>query len=142
MSRELDVQVAEAMGWHWDDDWGCLIPPEQKAKPDEMWLDWQYDKETHESWRDPALGAAISGIVYNGNFTKIHLPEYGSDIAAARIMEDWINDHCDRLHYVEAMVSVLRKDGVLPTSQEWVWWAIAYATPEQRCRAFLTAMGK
>ena len=81
MSRELDVRVAEALGGRRDDDWGCLIPPEQKAKPDEMWPDWQTDGV--DTWREPVKGHSIEGIVYNGNFTKVIMPHYSTDIAAA-----------------------------------------------------------
>lgn len=89
MSRKLDVRVAEAMGWHWDDDWGCLIPPEQKAKPSEMWTDW-IDDGNGDKYREPIKCHSVIGIVYSGNFTKIILPEYSSDITVAWRVVEWM----------------------------------------------------
>lgn len=141
MSRELDATVAEVMGWHWDDDWGCLIPPEQTAKPREMWTDWQTDGI--DTWREPIKGHAVSGIVYNGNFTKVILPEYSAGIAAARTMEDWIAaQNGVWWRYAHAMDVVLLEDGGIASQNEEDYaWALLRATPEQRCRAFLKAMG-
>ncbi len=85
--EELQVAVAtEVMGWHWDEAWDCLIPPEQKAKPDEMWTDWELDPG---GWfREPIKGTMVSGVSYNGDSSKIILPDYPSDIAAAmRVVE-------------------------------------------------------
>jgi len=89
MSRELDERVARAMGWHWDDDWGCLIPPEQTGKPEEMWTDW-IDNGYGEEHRAPIKANIVSGTVYNGNFTKIILPEFSSDIAATWQVVEWM----------------------------------------------------
>jgi len=141
MSREMDERVARAMGWHWDDDWGCLILPQQTAKPCEMWTDWEYDEDADAYVRRPTSGT-VSGVVYNGNFTKIVLPEYSTGIAAARQMEDWIEEHGSPLRYARAMlgrVFILEPDPV-PDCDEQLWWMLLHATPEQRCRAFLAAM--
>jgi len=85
---ELDALVVEkVMGWRWDEDWGCLIPPEQTAKPSEMWTDWQkeWDAETrsYEVYREPVRENLVSGIVYSGDSSKIITPRYSTDIAAA-----------------------------------------------------------
>ena len=139
MTKELDVQVAQAMGWHWDDEWGCLIPPEQKAKPAELWTDWQYDGDDDSWWRKPTPGTAVSGIVYNGDMSKIILPEFGADIVASRTMERALTTPGQQSDYVYALSTIVTK-GVVYPSKEWVWRMMS-ATPEQRCRAFLAAMG-
>ena len=92
--QELDALVAErVMGWKQDEDWGCLIPPQQRAKPTEMWTPWQRDKN-RDVFREPVKGAAVSGIVYSGDFSSIYLPEWSTDIAAAwkvldKLDKDW-----------------------------------------------------
>jgi len=144
MSRELDVRVAEVMGWHWDDDWGCLIPPEQKAKPDEMWTGWHRDNADDDLHRQPVPEAVVSGIVYDGNLSKIVLPEYSTDndIAAA-VMEDWIEaDVVLWVRYVQGLRSVVLQNetGEVPDNDESLPGTFVRATPEQRCLAFLAAM--
>ena len=149
MSREIDVRVAEAMGWHWDDGWGCLIPPEQKASPEEMWTDWQYDGDDGSWWKEPIPGTHVNGVVYNGSSSKIILPEYRTSIAAARAMEDWIEEHGDPIRYAVALGGIVEQDWrETDTIDMMPWadfmrgrdWRLAHATPGQRCRAFLAAM--
>ena len=67
---------------------------------------------------------------------------YSTDTAAARTMEDWIQEHGLQPRYAMAMMSVLLEDGCIPDHDELLWWALLHATPEQRRRAFLRAMGK
>ena len=141
MSRELDVQVAQVLGWHWDNKWGCMIPPAQVAGPDEMWTDW-LDNGYGEEYRKPIKAYCLSGVVYNGNFTKILLPEYSTDIVASRTMEDWVEENRLQARYAQAMVaSFLYLDDPIPDTDEQFWWALLHATPEQRCLAFLSAVG-
>lgn len=138
--QELDVLVAKAMGWRWDDDWGCLIPPEQIAKPDEMWTDWQWHVDGG-SYRVPVKKHYVSGIKYNGNLTKVVLPHYITDIAAARVMEDWLEGKGP--DQIKAYTTELCS--TVGYNHHWtnlkLLWAVAHATPEQRCLAFLKAMG-
>jgi len=80
-NEELDVQVAvEVMGWHWDDDWNCYIPPEQKAKPSEM---WRLAVDVGRYVEEPIPENHVPGIAYNGLATQIIMPAWSSDIAAA-----------------------------------------------------------
>jgi hypothetical protein len=78
MGKELDAMVAEKiMGWYWDDDWDCLIPPEQVAKPSEM-----YVRVSAFVW-EPNGQNLVNGVAYNGDLTKIILPNYSTDISDA-----------------------------------------------------------
>ena len=146
MSRDLDVRVAEAMGWRWDDDWECLIPPEQKAKPAEMWTDW-LDNGDGDEYREPVKANTVSGIVYNGNFTKIHLPEFSTDISAAWQVVEWMKAH----GYTYCLSG--EEDGSAGMwfgKPEWFTddlyqsrtlpWGRAGTAPEAICLAFLTAL--
>ena len=81
-NREMDVAMAELMGWRWDDVWGCLIPPEQQAKPDEMWSKWKIDDEG-VLYREPIKENIVSHLSYRGDFSKVNLPKFSTDIAAA-----------------------------------------------------------
>jgi hypothetical protein len=91
--NELNAKMAELMGWHWDDDWGCLIPPEQFFKPSEMWTEWKFDDDDEGAlYREPVKGAMVSGISYNGDSSKIILPDYQGDIAAAMQVFEWLRD--------------------------------------------------
>lgn len=81
--REMDLRVAEMMGWRWDGDWGCLIPPEQIARPSEMWTDWHAGLHSYEVYREPVKENLVSGIVYSGDSSKIIMPQWSTDIAAA-----------------------------------------------------------
>jgi len=98
---ELNKAVAiEVMGWRWDDDWGCLIPPEQIAKPSEMWTERKEklnaDLRTYEVYRDPIPEHHIEGIVYNDNCTKVILPDYQGGMGEAWKVVDKVADsyHC------------------------------------------------
>ena len=94
-NRELDAKVAELMKWHWDDAWGCLIPPEQKAKPSEMWTEWKTDAEG--LFREPIKGAMVSGLSYNGDSSKVILPHFSTDIAAALpVLEKWTDAEIEK----------------------------------------------
>ena len=78
----MDALVAErVMGWRYSPGWECHIPPEQIAMPDEMWTDWQHD--AGEFWKEPIKEHHVSGIVYSGDFSKIIMPQWSRDIAAA-----------------------------------------------------------
>ena len=143
MSRELDERVAKAMGWHWDDDWGCLIPPEQKATPGEMWTGWHRDHDDDVLHREPAPGAAFNRIVYNGNFTKIILPEVSTDWAAAWQVVEWMAENRGHGFFLiqDWHGPVVAMSGYYKASfidQE--HWANAASAPEAICRAFLAAM--
>jgi len=113
MSRELDARVARAMGW--------------KSDPDHGW--------DVAVWIHPDRGVCLRDDVDG-------VPFYSTDIAAARTMEDWIEEHNLHLRYAMAMlgcVFILEPDPV-PDCDEQLWWMLLHATPEQRCRAFLAAM--
>ena len=79
---ELDARIAtEVMGWRFDERWGQIVPPEQKAGPFNMWRRTAHGQE-------PIPGTAIVGISYNGDLTAIHVPKYSTDIADAwRVLE-------------------------------------------------------
>lgn len=84
---ELNELIAErVLDWHYDSDWDCLIPPEQVTKPPDMWTDWQRKKDENGEYyvcREPVGSAHVSGVRYSGNSTKIMLPDFSRDIAAA-----------------------------------------------------------
>ena len=65
---------------------------------------------------------------------------FSKNIAAARTMEDWIEEHGLQKGYGHAMEGVLIDDGRLSNLYEINAWHFIHATPEQRCRAFLAAM--
>lgn len=95
--EEMNKLIAtEVMGWRWDDDWGCLVPPEQVAKPSEMWTDWQEgideDGSTYWYW-EPVPGTMVSGVAYNGDASKVILPDFsGDDGQALKVAKKVMND--------------------------------------------------
>ena len=139
MSRELDERVARARGWHWDDDWGCLIPPEQKAKPGEMWTGWHRDHDGDDLHRQPVPGAAINRIVYNGDMSKIILPEYSTDIAAAWQVVEWMITgkpwECYLTHQTDGWDCDFSHPGAMGVMAQ-----TAPTAPEAICLAFLAAI--
>lgn len=111
MSRELDERVARAMGW-------VRSPYVSPLK--------RFDPANDPVWR-------------RGNEEIYALPHYSYDIAAARSIEDWLEVNHPKLRndYALALYATTHR----------VWqsgvcrgWAMAYATPEQRCRAFLVTV--
>ena len=118
MNRELNARVARAMG--------CVVG-------------W--------AGRDDGLGSPLcmcKGRVHEqpNTYSPRTLARYSDNIAAARTMEDWIEEHHLSLRYAMAMlgrVFILEPDPV-PDCDEQLWWMLLHATPEQRCRAFLAAM--
>ena len=84
----LDELVAtKVMGWRWDTDWNCNIPPEQTAKPWYMWTDWQLD-ESGELFRKPIRENYVDGIAYSGDSSRIIMPNWSRDWGAAgRVLE-------------------------------------------------------
>lgn len=118
MSRELDMRVVKAMG-----------QPGPLDDPDIYWVSAGNDTWSGEKyWTKPYLSIAVEWPPY-----------YSTDIAAARIMEDWIEANHPELRndYATALYGL--------TCHVWQGdvckgWAIARATPEQRCLAFLAAM--
>lgn len=82
---------------------------------------------------------------------KDYLP-YSTDIAAAREMENWLEqDRSLRAAYVHLLTKAANPDAKIDGRRVWLpsegesmldllWWLI-HATPEQRCLAFLKAMG-
>jgi len=137
MNKKLDAQVAKAMGWHWDDDWECLIPPEQKAKPSEMWTGWHRDDDEDDLHREPVPGAAIPGIVYNGNFTKVILPEHSTDDAAM-----WQVVRCmrERGWYVAIDWDSRGCSVWISAESKFPAWVTGPEPAEAVCRAFLAAV--
>ena len=77
-----NTEIAKLMKWRWDDAWGCLIPPEQQAKPGDMWSKWKIDDEG-VLYREPIKGNIVSHISYSGDFSKVVLPDYSGDISLA-----------------------------------------------------------
>jgi hypothetical protein len=79
---ELDARIAtEVMGWRFDERWGQIVPPEQKAGPDEM-------LERCDGGWSAVNGTAVVGLSYNGDLTAIHIPQYSTNIADAwRVLE-------------------------------------------------------
>lgn len=118
MSRELDVRVARAMG--------CNV-------------DWA----TVDGRRVPFCYCERQwGMAPHADSRTLELEYYSTDIAAARQMEDWIEEHGFTLRYARAMlgrVFILERDPA-PDCDEQLWWMLLHATPEQRCRAFLAAV--
>lgn len=142
--RELDALVAEkVMKWRWDNDWDCLIPPEQKAKPSEMWTDWQ--PGLTEDWREPVKENHVPGVRYNGDSSKIILPHYSTNIAAA-----WeVVEKLQVTHYVNVNIHTPFFDGELHwcyfelhkhTDTHPLWSASGNTTPLAICRAALKAV--
>ena len=125
MSRELNVQVARVMGY----EQGLCRGFAGAARPHMSYV----CQVCEEMRQDNYLGYIEHGFVPL---------EYSTDIAAARAMEDWIEEHHLSLRYAMAMlgrVFILEPDPV-PDCDEQLWWMLLHATPEQRCRAFLAAM--
>ncbi len=75
-----NTEIAKLMKWYWDDDWGCLIPPEQLGKPEDMWTKWKIDTDGN-LYRSPIRNNVVSGISYNGDLSKVVLPDYSGDIS-------------------------------------------------------------
>ena len=71
------------------------------------------------------------------------LPDYPNDISAAYELEDSIPED-QRIGYLDKLFEILDTDlkelvlydGVYWASYKTIW-AIAHATPEQRCRAYI-----
>lgn len=117
MSRELDARVAEAMG--------CAVE----------WREYNGRREAFCTCPDRTHEQA------NTTAPRM-LARYSEDIAAARTMEDWIEEHGLQVRYAGEMLTLLRTGDAEPERDEGFWWALLHATPEQRCRAFLAAIGK
>lgn len=110
-NRELNAKVAtDVMGWRWDDAWGCLIPPDQQTKPGDMWSKWKVDDEG-VLYREPIKENIVSHLAYIGDFSKVVLPHYSTDISAALPVLEWLRqqyfsikiimwDHTDKVAIV------------------------------------------
>jgi hypothetical protein len=86
-----ELIATEVMEWHWSDDWGCLVPPEQKAKPDEMWTPWTLGEE---GWTRKAIeGAAVPGVTYSGIMETVRMPDWTGNIADAWKVVEWIRQN-------------------------------------------------
>lgn len=87
MDEQLNRQVAvEVMGWRFDEDWGCLIPPEQRAKPSEMWTGWEEGVDEDglpDIYKEPVDENHVPGAVYTHGHKKIRLPDYSGDMGEA-----------------------------------------------------------
>ena len=122
MSREINVRVAKAMGL------------------DMVWLDEGSQAFTPLRLVD-GPGWFVRWTNYEGAGLGVLEPRrYSTEIAVARTMEDWIEEHHLNLRYTQGMLSVFLQTGCAHKSEEEMWWALIHATPEQRCLAFLAAM--
>jgi hypothetical protein len=111
MSVELDEQCARPMGW---------IRSGTPEFRDGKWI-------THEGWRD-------------SNYSYINeLPAYSTDPAAARLLEDEIEERGKINAY---MTHLCRECGIRTFDRMDVAdaYALIRATPEQRAQAFLKAI--
>jgi hypothetical protein len=80
----------------------------------------------------------------------VSVPAYSTDAAAAAVMEAEIERRGLREHYIHALIRELELGAsIYPTAVECaeeradpydVLWAFLRATPDQRCRAILTAI--
>jgi len=122
--REMDVLVAEkVMGWRYSPGWECHIPPEQIAMPDEMWTDWQHD--AGEFWKEPIKEHHVSGIVYNGDSSKIIMPQWSTKIADAwKVVE--------KMHKGQWMCDLSWRDDVCYGR---IVWAVDFVTKDGRCES-------
>ena len=139
--RELDAIVAEkVMGWHYDSAWDCLIPPEQRAKPNEMWTEWEADDDGLV--RKPINENYVTGIVYTGDTQKIVLPYYSTDIADAwKVVErlDYKSHTNFSLYTIGANWFCFFKEENVKMDYSWVneYEARADTAPLAICRAAL-----
>jgi hypothetical protein len=113
--RELDVQVAEALGW--------------KSR---TVSEYPFGDGTFVVYDGP-----------NGECMYPD-GSYFSDIGATQRIEDWIADQPGALwaRYVQALCSVHLQDNTPERgdTDEALWWMLIRSTPAQRCRAFLAAV--
>ena len=101
---KLNELVAErVLGWRHDPGWCCLIPPEQIAKPSEMWTDWQEGEDEDGEYylsREPVKGSHVPGVVYNGGATEVILPDFSGDIADAwRVVYGLEDSHLPSIYH-------------------------------------------
>lgn len=138
MGRELDAKVAQAMGWVRVSSWTWNIEDGEVWR----WRLWAPDEQDEIDGEDYRI-AIPEDKPYLSDYWCAGVPLYSADIAAARIMEDWIEEYGSRLRYaLTVMAGFLYTDDPVPDTDEALWWALLHATPEQRCLAFLAAMGK
>lgn len=114
--RALDIAIAQMLGWRWVDEGGIR----------------------HLRWHDAPGFAAMEagGEVYPTSL----LLHYSGDAAAARLIEDEI----ERRGIGEAYIWYLAEVIGHPRHVAWSsldMFALLRATPEQRCRAALRAVG-
>ena len=126
MTRELDVRVVEVMGYFVEVFNDILL--------------YATNEETYRRYlKDNCLGGDTLGGSYA--FCR-RLPSYSEDMTAARAMEDWLDERCLQGGYAHAMLEMLQVPVFSPGDKDENAWALLRATPEQRCRGFLKAMGK
>ena len=150
MSRELDARVASRMGLNViGEAWAYPCPEgsgywtpdgyEHRGGLESSMQPVYVDRCTCQLWEGDEL--APKPKVLGHYFTCLQVVSfYSEDIAAARTMEDWIEEHHLSLRYTRGMLSVFLQTGVVHDTDEQFWWALIHATPEQRCLAFLAAM--
>ena len=89
---ELDARIAtEVMGWRFDERWGQIVPPEQKAGPHEIWQPCWDDRDRYEI----VDANVVDGVGYTlcDGRAKIMIPSYSTDIADAwRVLESFAPD--------------------------------------------------
>ena len=87
----IDAWAAkDVMEWKYSADWNQIIPPEQKAKPDEMWSEWYW--EGYDEVKKPINENHVSGVSYGGDSRTIIIPKYSTDIAAAWVLVEKVAD--------------------------------------------------
>lgn len=133
-NREIDAKVAEALGWVWQ--WYWEWPgPDYKI----LYRRTLVVPECANEWEEKPTNDDVVSTEKDISL----VPHYTTDHAVSRTMEDWIAEQPSALHwrYAQAMNCVLLEQGIIPQHEEDYVWLFLYATPLQRCLAFLAAMG-
>lgn len=125
----------------------------------EQVLGWRIDYDSYRHWLHDVtvpdqlpngLDITAPGDVFHGARTSVDVPPSSTDIAAAYAMEATLPHQGLQHAYVEALVRAVGEATIFasaiecePHSDEgdgWgVAWNLAHASPDQRCRAALTA---
>lgn len=123
MSRELDALVATAFHFSLEPPCGRYHETDGAEHEGERWYGWCHtcgcliDEATPEPLR------------------------YSTDPAAAAHVEDEIERRGLTEQYVDAMLDLLHINAEDRIPAHYQLWALIRATPEQRCRAALVAVG-
>lgn len=137
--RELDAAVAEEVcGWRW----AVYLRDAYLLSPDQ----WEFNFETH-SW--PNLGMGWSSDVAADCDRRIEgwplgcvdpVPTYSADLNACAEVEAEIARRGLQTEYVDTLLYLTERATQFPPFDHAHLFALATATPEQRCRAALAAV--